>query len=210
MKNPTIKMITRAALLLALCVVLQLTLPTELQAVKGPAVNIVLLMAAFSVSLPYAVAIAVINPIFVLLISPPALMLICPQIVLTVMLGNATFVVCAGALKDYLMGIPALVVACLAKTGIMILTITYFVIPVFGAGLAEAQVTAAQASFGIGQLSTAAIGSVIFFICWQAVQRVPELMQKKKEEKKALKAEEKAEKKAAKKAAKQEAKQAEE
>ncbi len=183
MKNPTIKMITRSALLLALCVVLQLTLPTELQAVKGPAVNIVLLMAAFSVSLPYAAAIAVINPIFVLLISPPALMLICPQIVITVMLGNAVFVICAGSLKKFVLGIPGLVLACLAKTGIMILTITYFVIPVFGGGLAEAQVAAAQASFGIGQLSTAAIGSVIFFVCWQVIKKVISQKEAAKEEK---------------------------
>lgn len=173
MKNPTVQMITRAALLLALCVALQLALPTELQAVKGPAVNIVLLLAAFTVSLPYAGAIAVINPLFVLLLSPPALMLICPQIVITVMLGNLTFVVCASLLKKYLLGIPALVAACLAKTGVMIVTITYVIIPVFGAGLAEAQVTAAQASFGIGQLSTAATGSVIFFVCWQILKKIP-------------------------------------
>lgn len=173
MKKPMIKDLTRAALLLALCVVLQLALPTELQAVKGPAVNIVLLMAAFSVSLPYAAAIAAINPIFVLLISPPALMLLCPQIVLVVMLGNVTFVVCAGALKQYLLGIPALVLACLAKTGVMIVTITYLVIPMFGGALADAQVTAAQASFGIGQLSTAAIGSGIFFVCWQVLKNIP-------------------------------------
>ncbi len=173
MKSKNVQMITRSALLLALCVALQLALPTELQAVKGPAVNIVLLMAAFAVSLPYAAAIAVINPIFVLLISPPALMLICPQIVITVMLGNLTFVVCAGLLKKYLLGIPALVVACLAKTGVMMVTITYIIIPMFGAGLADAQVIAAQTSFGIGQLSTAATGSVVFFICWQVLKKIP-------------------------------------
>ncbi len=173
MKNPTVKMITRSALLLALCVALQLALPTELQAIKGPAVNIVLLMAAFSVSLPYAAAIAVINPIFVLLLSPPALMLICPQIIITVMLGNATFVVCASLLKKYYLGVPALLVACLAKTGIMIVTITYIIIPVFGAGLAEAQVIAAQTSFGVGQFSPAVIGSVVFFVCWQVLKKIP-------------------------------------
>lgn len=183
MKNKMVQQLTRTALLLALCVVLQLALPTAIQAVKGPAVNVVLLVAAFTVNLPFAIAVAMINPIFVLLLSPPTAMVLCPQIVLVVMLGNATLVACAALLRKYFYGVPGLVAACLAKTAVMMVTIQYLVIPFFGANLeAKGIVATVQYSFGLGQLSTAAIGSVIFFVCWQVLKKIPAFAEKEQAE----------------------------
>ncbi len=172
MKNPVVQQITRTALLIALCAVLQLSFPV-IQLVKGPAVNVVLLVAAYSVSLPYAIAVAVINPILVFIMAAPAVMLLCPQIMFVVMLGNVALVLCAGLLKKPVLGIPGLVAAVLAKTAVMTLTITYLVLPVFGGGLAEAQVAAAQSAFGLAQFSTAAIGCAIFWVCWQVLKKIP-------------------------------------
>ncbi len=174
MKSTKTQFVTRTAILLALCVVLQLALPTSIQAIKGPAVNIVLLLAAYTVGVSGACIVAVINPIFVFFLAAPAAMKLCPQIVFVVMLGNAVFVVCAALLKKPLLGIPGLVAACLCKTGVMMLATSYLVLPYFGAAVEAAGITAVvEASFGIAQLSTAAMGSAIFFVIWQLLQKVP-------------------------------------
>lgn len=176
MKNKNVAFITRTAVLLALCVVLQLAIPAELQMVKGPLVNVVLLVAAMAGGLSCGLIVAVLNPLLVFLLNAPAAMKLCPQILFVVMAGNCILVAVAWLLRKPLMGIPGLVAAAVAKGVGMLLLTSYVILPMFGAKLvAKGADTAVKASFGIFQLYTAAIGAVVFFIIWQVLKRVPGL-----------------------------------
>jgi len=175
MKNKTVQFITRTAILLALCVVLQLLIPATvaLQLVKGSLVNLVLLIATFSTGLACGLIIAVVNPLFVFLLTT-SLMNVCPQILLVVMLGNCILVALAWALRKPFRGILGLAAAAVCKALFMGLSISFVVLPVFGAKVVAAGKAAVAAKmFGIMQLPTALIGGALFFIIWQALKNVP-------------------------------------
>ncbi|MCI2046518.1 MAG: hypothetical protein LKJ90_02225 [Faecalibacterium sp.] len=171
MKNKKVQFVTRTAVLLALCVVLQLV--NLGQWVTGPAVNLILLLAAMSGGLPCGLTVAVLNPLLVFVIKNPPIMLACPAILVEVMLGNCVLVALAWALRKPLMGIPGLVAAAVGKGLAMFLLTGYVVLPLFGANLPDKLKMAAMASFGIIQMATAAIGAAVFFAVWQIVKKVP-------------------------------------
>ncbi len=171
-----VALITRTAVLLALCVVLQLAIPAELQMVKGPLVNVVLLVAAMAGGLSCGLIVAVLNPLLVFVLNAPAAMKLCPQILFVVMIGNAVLVAVAWLLRKPLMGIPGLVAAVVAKGVVMILLTSYVILPMFGAKLVAKGVDAAvKLAFGTAQLYTAAIGAAVFFVIWQVLKKVPGL-----------------------------------
>ncbi len=171
MKNRTVQFVTRTAVLLALCVVLQLV--NLGQWVTGPAVNLLLLVAAMSGGLPCGLTVAVLNPLLVFVIKNPPIMLACPAILVEVMLGNCILVVLAWALRKPLMGIPGLAAAAVGKGLAMFLLTGYVVLPLFGANLPDKLKMAAMASFGLLQMATAAIGAAVFFVVWQMLKKVP-------------------------------------
>ena len=69
MKQFYTRMLTRTALLLALCVVVQ-QFKTVSQFITGPLVNLILLLAALAVGLGSGLCIAVLSPILAFLIAP--------------------------------------------------------------------------------------------------------------------------------------------
>lgn len=173
MKNKSVQFVARAAVLLALCVVVQVV--NLGQWVTGPAVNLILLVAAMAGGLACGLTVAVLNPLLVFFIKSPAVMVACPAILVEVMVGNALLVLVAWALRKPMMGIPGLVAGVLVKGLGMFVMTSYLVLPVFGAGLPEKLQAAASASFGIIQLATAAVGAGIFFVVWQVLKKVPGL-----------------------------------
>lgn len=173
MKNNSVQFVARSAVLLALCVVIQLV--NVGQWVTGPTVNLVLLVAAMAGGLPCGLTVAVLNPLLVFFIKNPPVMVACPAILVEVMVGNCILVLVAWALRKPLLGIPGLAAAVVAKGLAMYLLTGFVVLPVFGANLPEKLQAAAQASFGIVQMGTAAVGAVVFFAVWQVLKKVPGL-----------------------------------
>ena len=174
MKNKNVQFVARTAVLLALCVVIQLVISG--QWVKGPLVNVVLLVAAMAVGLPCGLIVAVLNPLLVFVINAPGPMKLCPQILPVVMLGNCILVLVAWALRRPAMGIIGLAAAAAAKGAAMTLLTSYLVILVFGAKLVAKGVDATvRVMFGVTQLYTAAIGCAVFFVIWQVLKKVPGL-----------------------------------
>ena len=172
--NNKVKLIARTAVLLALCVVIQLAVSA--QWVKGPLVNTVLLVAAMACGLPCGLIVAVLNPLLVFVINAPAPMKLCPQILPVVMLGNCILVLVAWALRKPAMGIPGLAAAAVAKGLAMTALTSWVVLPMFGAKLVAKGIDATvKVMFGMTQLYTAAIGCVIFFVLWQVLKKVPGL-----------------------------------
>jgi riboflavin transporter FmnP len=172
MKNKNVAFVTRTAVLLALCVIVQLV--TSVQMVKGPLVNVVLLIAAIACGLPCGLIVAVLNPLLVFVISAPAAMKLCPQILPVVMVGNCVLVAVAWMLRKPLMGIAGLAAGAVAKALVMGALTSYVVVPLFGAKLAAKGIDAAvKLMFGISQLYTALIGAAVFFVLWQVLKKVP-------------------------------------
>lgn len=169
MKKNSVQFITRTAVLLALCVVIQLVISG--QWVKGPLVNTVLLVATFAVGLPCGLTVAVLNPLLVFLINAPAAMKLCPAILPVVMLGNCVLVLVAWLLRKPLDGVVGLAAAALAKGAAMSALTSWVVVPLFGQKLAAKGITeTVKVSFGITQLYTAAIGCVVFYLVWKILK----------------------------------------
>lgn len=170
MKKNSVQFVARTGLLLALCVVIQLVVNG--QWVKGPLVNVVLLVAAFGVGLPCGLLVAVLNPLLVFLIAPPPVMLACPAILPVVMAGNCVLVAVAYLLRKPVQGVVGLAAAALAKGAVMTLLTMQVVLPFFGGALKPPQVAAVQATFGMTQAATAAVGCVVFWLVWKLLKKV--------------------------------------
>lgn len=170
MKKYYTQMLTRTALLLALCLVVQ-QFKSISQFITGPLVNLILLVAALAVGLYSGLAIAVLSPILAFLISPSPLMQAMPQLIALVALGNASIVVCAWALRHNKMFYLGLAAGALAKTAVLALGLRYVLVPLFGAALKPQMVTAATAMFGVNQLITAAIAGAIACVVWPLLKR---------------------------------------
>lgn len=170
MKKNSVQFIARTGILLALCVVVQLFI--NVQWVKGPLVNVILLVAAFGVGLPCGLLVAVLNPLLVFLISPPPVMLLCPAILPVVMLGNCVLVLVAWLLRKPLDGIVGLAAAAVAKGAVMMAATGWVVLPLFGSALNDKQMATVKTMFGSTQLATAAVGCVVFWLVWKLLKKV--------------------------------------
>lgn len=171
MKKHYVQILTRTALLLALCVVVQ-QFKTLSQFITGPLVNVILMLAAMAVGLGSGLCIAVLSPVLAFLVSPAPIMQAMPQLMGLVMVGNATLVLIVWAFrgqKHYYIG---LALAALAKGGVLMLGLRTLVLPLFGGALKDKQIMAVKAMFGVNQIITAAIAGVIIAIVWPMLKKV--------------------------------------
>lgn len=171
MKKNYVQFLTRTALLLALCVVVQ-QFKSVSQFITGPMVNIILMVAALAVGLASGLTIAVLSPVLAFLISPAPIMQAMPQLMVLVMFGNAAIVLLVWLFRNHKMYYIGLALGAVAKAGVLALGLQLVVLPLFGGGLAEKQVTAVTAMFGINQLITAAIAGVVVAIVWPMLKKV--------------------------------------
>ena len=172
MKQFYTRMLTRTALLLALCVVVQ-QFKTVSQFITGPLVNLILLLAALAVGLGSGLCIAVLSPILAFLIAPSPVMQLMPQLIVLVAAGNAALVVCAWALRkqDKLFWLGFLLGAA-AKVAVMAGGLQFVLLPLFGGVLNEKQVATVSTMFGVNQFITAIIGGVLCAILWPLLRKV--------------------------------------
>ena len=166
------RMLTRTALLLALCVVVQ-QFKTVSQFITGPLVNLILLLAALAVGLGSGLCIAVLSPILAFLIAPSPVMQLMPQLIVLVAAGNAALVVCAWALRkqDKFFWLGFLLGAA-AKVAVMAGGLQFVLLPLFGGVLNEKQVATVSTMFGVNQFITALIGGVLCAILWPLLRKV--------------------------------------
>lgn len=164
MNKISVQMLTRSALLLALCVAVQQFKGLS-QFITGPLVNAILIIAVLYIGLWSGLAIAVLSPLFALLINPAPIMQLVPQMAVVIAVGNAVIVLGTYLFKNKNL-IAGLVVGSVLKAASLWVGISMIVIPVFGQALKAPQKAALTAMFSYNQLITAILGSVIAYLIW--------------------------------------------
>lgn len=171
MKKSTILWITRTAVLIALLIVFQWGLSSlsgQNQLVVGPAVNLVLIIAAVISGLYSGITVAVVSPFlaFVLGVGPKII-----GVIPFIALGNLVLVLiwyfiaknASATVDGYIRMAIALVVGAGVKFAVLYLSIVKLAIP-FLLSLSEPQAKVMSQMFGVTQLYTAVIGGAIALI----------------------------------------------
>lgn len=163
-------LITKTALLIALLIVFQLTTAYFGQFVTGSLVNLILIIAAFSVGLFGGLAVAVISPLIAFLFGiGPAFI----QIVPFIMLANAAIVtvvyLVAGKKQTLERSAAGVIGGAVLKFLILWIGVSKVLLP-FIPGLKEKQITLISAAFSWPQLVTACIGGALAIIIWYSVR----------------------------------------
>lgn len=171
MNSNHVRLITRTAVLLALCVAVQ-QFKTLSQFITGPLVNVILILAALAVGLWGGAAVAVLSPLMAALISPAPIMKLVPQIVPLIMLGNLTMVLCVWLLREKKLWM-GMGLGCLLKPAVLALGVQLIILPFFGGALNDMQRTMVTAMFSFNQVITAVIGSAICLVLWPRLSKAP-------------------------------------
>lgn len=165
--------ITRTAIFIALLVVLQAaTAPLGNILVTGSIVNLLLIVSVMTSGLSSGVAVALLSPVLAKLFGIGPLWSIIPFIIL----GNLTLIIMWHFIgsKTRLRQVPsyiiALIVAAVAKFGVLYLGIVKMAIPVL-LNLPDQQAAVISAMFSIPQLITAAVGGAIAVTILPLLQR---------------------------------------
>jgi hypothetical protein len=165
-------MLTRSALLLALCVAVQ-QFKTLSQFITGPLVNAILIISVLYIGLWSGITIAVLSPVFALIINPSPILQLVPQMTVVIAIANILIVLGTYLLKNKNL-ILGLVAGSVAKTAALWAGISLVVIPVFGAALKAPQKAALSAMFSYNQLITALIGSALAYLIWLKLKKAVE------------------------------------
>lgn len=153
-------------ILLAICIVFQLLKGISVY-ITGPAVNAVLLLATLYVGLEGGIIIAVCAPLVAYLVGATPIINLLFVMLPVIMVGNALICVPAHFLKNKNLPL-GLAIGSVLKALFLWVVVCYVVLP--GAAIPEKVALAAQSTFSITQLITAAIGSVIAYIVYSRVQ----------------------------------------
>ena len=161
--NEKIRWITRAAVLIALLVVLQaVTMPLGYTLITGSVVNLILIISVMTSGLPVGLSVAVVAPVMSKLLGIGPLWSLIPfiavgNIVLVLfwhIIGNRNIV------NYYISHITALVAASVLKFCVLYFSIVRIAIPLI-LGLSEQQAAVVSNMYSIPQLATASIGGAI-------------------------------------------------
>ncbi len=175
MKNHSARFITFTAVLLALCVVVQ-QFKTVSQYITGPIVNAILIIAALAVGVWSGIAVGVLSAVFAWLINPAPVMQMVPQMVPLVALGNVVIVLLVYAFRNKQL-IVGMVLGSLAKFAVLTAGVLWVIIPLFTANVPDQVKAAMTAMFSYNQLITALIGSVIAYLLWWRLKKIPMFQQ---------------------------------
>ena len=154
------KYLTRTAVLIALLVAVQYVTKAAGQLVTGSCVNLILAVAAALCSLPWALAVALLSPVFAFLLGIGTPLI---QIVPAIAVGNAVYVVLLhwlGTRFAFRGGKTAAVgIAALAKFLTLWGVVVGLLLPMMA--LPDAKTAALTASFTWPQLITALVGGAV-------------------------------------------------
>lgn len=161
-----IKKLTRTSLLLALAVGSQFLKNLSVY-ITGPIVNCILIIALLTCGLASSVFLCLILPLTSWLITASPIISAMPVIMICIMIGNLTMVMCTQYFirqkntdKQLAVG---LITGCIAKAGVMTVTISLLVLPLLGpsTGLPDKALAVAKLTFSVTQLITGLIGTVL-------------------------------------------------
>lgn len=155
------KSLTKAGVLLAILIVLQIVTKSFGQMITGSCVNFVLAICAFILELGYGIAVAFISPFLAFIVGVgPAFLPIVP----CVSIGNVAFVVCLHFLFKKLNNTFALrevgvIASSLVKFIFLYVLVVVLIIP--SLGLPDAKAGVISTMFSFPQLITAIIGGTL-------------------------------------------------
>lgn len=167
-KKITTKQIATAGVLLALMIVAQLFKNLSVY-ITGPIVNAILIIATLSLGPVIGIILSIISPLTAFLITASPIMKMVPLIIPAIMCGNIILCMFVHFFTRHIkkpLGLPAgLITGSVFKAMFMGGVISNCLL-VYMTSLPAEKLKAAQFTFSITQLITAAIGSALAFIIW--------------------------------------------
>ena len=171
------KTITVTAVMIALCIVVQLfknPMIPYLTYITGGLINLILIIDTLYCGFPSGVLLSIITPITAFIITASPIMAAVPAIIPCIMIGNVVIVFFAWLVrgrKTELNLMPiSLVAGSFAKYGIMTLLIVKWVLPGFGSALAPRLYHSAAVIYSTTQLIAALAGTALACIIWPIVR----------------------------------------
>lgn len=170
-----VRAMCRTALLLALCVASQFLKNTSIF-ITGTAVNAILILATLSCGPAGGCVIALISPFTAWLITGNAVMTAIPLIPWGIALGNLVLVILVwlcSRLPGAWMAVVGMAVGSCFKALTMWLLLVKTILPCFGvaAGIPAAKLAVLASNYGLPQLITALLGSVVAFFVWTPLKK---------------------------------------
>lgn len=166
--------ITVTAIMVALCVVVQLFKNPGTIPITGGLINLIIIIDTLYCGLVSGMILSAIAPITSFIITQSPIIAAVPMILPFIMVGNIVIVIFAWAVrckKLELNLLPlSLVAGSFAKWGVMTLCIIKWVLPTFGASLAPKMYKMAAVTYSTTQLYAALVGTALACIIWPIVK----------------------------------------
>lgn len=166
--------ITVTAIMVALCVVVQLFKNPGTIPITGGLINLIIIIDTLYCGLVSGMILSAIAPITSFIITQSPIIAAVPMILPFIMVGNIVIVIFAWAVrckKLELNLLPlSLVAGSFAKWGVMTLCIIKWVLPTFGASLAPKMYKMAAVTYSTTQLYAALAGTALACIIWPIVK----------------------------------------
>lgn len=166
--------ITVTAIMVALCVVVQLFKNPGTIPVTGGLINLILIIDTLYCGLVSGIILSAVAPITSFIITQSPIIAAVPMILPCIMIGNIVIVIFAWAVrckKLELNLLPiSLVAGSFAKWGVMTLLIVKWVLPTFGTNLAPKARAMAATTYSTTQLYAALVGTALACIIWPIVR----------------------------------------
>lgn len=169
----TTKQITVTAVMIALCIVVQLfknpSIP-YLTWITGGLINLFIIIATLYSGWVSGLLVSILTPITAFIVTGSPIMATVPLIIPCIMVGNfvmALFAYFVRSKRLELNLLPiSLVAGAFAKYGIMTLLIVKWVLPSYGASLSNQMATMATTTYSITQLYAGLVGVFMACIIW--------------------------------------------
>lgn len=166
--------ITVTAIMVALCVVVQLFKNPGTIPITGGLINLILIVDTLYCGLASGIILSAVAPITSFIITQSPIIAAVPMILPFIMIGNIVIVLFAWAVrckKLELNLLPiSLVVGSFAKWGVMTLSIVKWVLPTFGSNLAPKVYNMATVTYSTTQLYAALAGTTLTCVIWPIVR----------------------------------------
>lgn len=166
--------ITVTAIMVALCVVVQLFKNPGTIPVTGGLINMIIIIDTLYCGLVSGIIISIAAPVTSFIITQSPMIAAVPMILPFIMVGNVVIVLFAWAVrckKLELNLLPlSLVAGSFAKWGVMTLLIVQWVLPVFGADLSPKMKAMAATTYSTTQLYAALAGTALTCIIWPIIK----------------------------------------
>lgn len=172
--------ITVTAIMVALCIVVQLFKTQGTIPITGALINLIIIIDTLYCGLLSGIILSIIVPITSFIITQSPIIASVPMILPFIMLGNIVIVIFAWFVRGKKLELNllplSLVSGSFAKWAVMTLTITKWVLPTFGGSLAPKMKAMAAATYSTTQLYAALFGTALACIIWPilklAIKRV--------------------------------------